>query len=50
MEKFSTERQFLKIFPKKGAVLKEYIKKQKLNIKRREDVIKLGAYCNELFR
>ncbi len=50
MEKFSNERQFLKIFPEKGSVLKEYIKKQKLNLKRRNDVIKLGAYCNELFR
>jgi hypothetical protein len=50
MEKFSTEKQFLKIFPDKATVLKQYIKKEKLNLKHREDVIRLGNYCNELFK
>jgi hypothetical protein len=50
MEKFTTERQLLKIFPEKETQLKEFIKKEKLNIKIREDLIKLGNYCNELIK
>jgi hypothetical protein len=50
MEKFISERQFLKIFPEKEAQLKEYIKKEKIDLKDREDLIKLGTYCNELLK
>ena len=48
MKKFSNERQFLKIFPEIESELKEYIKKEKINLKVYEDIIKLGTYCNEL--
>ncbi len=50
MEDFSTSRQFLKIFPDKESLLKNFIKKERINFKRREDIIKLGQYCNTLFR
>ncbi len=49
-KKFSTERQFLKIFPEYNPELKEYFKKENINIKSREDVIKLGNYCNEIIK
>jgi hypothetical protein len=49
-EKFGNEKQFLKIFPDKAAVLRGYIKKERLNLKHPEDVVKLGIYCNELYK
>jgi hypothetical protein len=50
MEKFTTEKQLLNIFPEQKTQLKEFIKKEKLNLKVREDVIKLGKYCNGLMK
>jgi hypothetical protein len=50
MERFITERQLLKIFPEKKTQLKEFIKKEKLDLKVQEDLIKLGNYCNELMK
>ena len=50
LEKFSTEKQFIKIFPEYEKELKEYFKKEKININKREDVIKLGNYCNEIMK
>jgi hypothetical protein len=50
MNKFTSERQFLKIFPGKENELKEYIKKSDINIDSREDLIKLGKYCNEIVK
>jgi hypothetical protein len=50
LEKFSTQKQFLKIFPEQESELKAYIKKENIKIKSREDVIKLGDYCNELLK
>ena len=50
LEKFSTERQFLNIFPAYEPELKKYIKKENINIKSREDVIRLGNYCNEIIK
>jgi hypothetical protein len=50
MEKFTTERQLLKIFPEKETELKEFIKKEKLDLKIREDLIRIGNYCNELYK
>jgi hypothetical protein len=49
-KKFSNERQLYKIFPEKETQLKEYIKKEKLDLKVRDDLIKLGIYCNELLK
>jgi hypothetical protein len=48
MNKFTTEKQFLKMFPGKEDKLKEFIKNSRLDIKVREDLIKLGNFCNEL--
>jgi hypothetical protein len=50
MEKFTSERQLLKIFPEKETQLKAFIKKEKLDLKVREDLIKLGNFCNELLK
>jgi hypothetical protein len=50
LEKFNTEKQFLKIFPEYTSEIKAYIKKESIKIKSREDVIKLGDYCNELLK
>jgi hypothetical protein len=48
LEKFSTERQFIKLFPEYSTQLKDFIRKEGIKIKNREDVIKLGVYCNEI--
>ena len=44
------ERQFLKIFPEKLKELEEYIKQNKLNIRKQEDLIMLIGKCNDLYR
>lgn len=48
-ENFSTEKQFLKIFPEYERQLKEFINREKIKIRLRDDIIKLGNYCNALF-
>jgi hypothetical protein len=48
MEKFNTEKQFLKLFPDYHSQLKGYIKQHKLKFKNREDIIKLGNYFNTI--
>jgi len=50
MKKFTSERQFLKIFPAKENELKDYFKKNDLDIEKREDLIKLGSFCNEILK
>ena len=50
LEKFSTEKQFLKLFPGYEPELKEFIKKENISIKSREDVIMLGNYCNKIIK
>jgi hypothetical protein len=50
MQKFSSERQFIKLFPTKVDDIKKYIDKAKINIKNQDDLIKLVTYCNELMR
>jgi hypothetical protein len=50
MEKFTTKKQFLKIFPDQAARLSEFMKRDKIDIKSREDLIKLGKYCNEIMK
>jgi hypothetical protein len=44
------ERQILKIFPEKLKELEEYIKQNKLNIRKQEDLIRLIGKCNDLYR
>jgi hypothetical protein len=50
MKKFTSERQFLKLFTAKETELKDYIKKNAIEIEKREDLIKLGNYCNEILK
>jgi len=50
MKKFTSERQFLKIFPAKETELKDYIKKNDLDLDKREDLVRLGNYCNEILK
>jgi hypothetical protein len=50
MYKFTTEKQFLKIFPENETRLKEFLKTNKIDIKSREDLIKLGEFCNSLVK
>ncbi len=46
--KFTGTNQFLKIFPEKADQLKKYIKAEKINFKNREDILKLGTFCNQI--
>jgi hypothetical protein len=50
LEKFSTQKQFLKIFPELEPELKKYVKKERINIKSREDLIMLGNFCNDMIK
>lgn len=50
MYKFTNERQFLKIFPEKESEIKLYIKKNDINIKKRDDLIQVVIYCNGLLK
>jgi hypothetical protein len=48
MNKFTNEKQFLKIFPNSEDKIKEFIKASKIDIKSPEGLAKLGSFCNEL--
>jgi hypothetical protein len=50
MNKFTSERQFLKLFPDYEANLKEFIKTNGIDFKSREDLLRLGNFCNELVK
>jgi hypothetical protein len=43
---FITERQLLKIFPDQAEEIKQFIRGSKLRIENREDLIKIGIFCN----
>jgi hypothetical protein len=45
---FTTEKQFLKLFPDKAGVLKEYIKTEKIKFDKPESLTKLMDYFNSL--
>lgn len=47
-EKFANEKQFLKIFPDQQEKLKTFIKQDKINFKKHEDLIRLVKYCNSI--
>lgn len=47
---FKTERQFLKLFPAKADVLKDYIKKNRFKFENREHVIEIVKYCSDLYK
>jgi hypothetical protein len=48
MNKFTNEKQFLKLFPGSEDKIKEFIKTSKIDIKSREGLMNLGNFCNEL--
>jgi hypothetical protein len=48
MEDFLNEKQFLKLFPEKENLLKDFIKQKHIKMSKREDVIKLLIYLNEI--
>lgn len=50
LEKFSSERQFIKLFPEYEKELKDFFHKENINIRNREDIIKLGNFCNEVMK
>lgn len=45
---FTSERQFLKLYPAKENELKLFIKKNKIKFEKIADIVKLTAYLNEL--
>lgn len=49
-EKFTNLNKFVKIFPGHEAKLKDFIKKENLSMKSREDLVKLVNYCSEIAR
>jgi hypothetical protein len=48
--RIGSERQFLKIFPEKSKEIELFIKQNKLNMRKMEDLTVLIAKCNELLR
>ncbi len=50
LEKISSKRQFLKLFPDEEAQLKDFIERENTNFKLREDLIRLGNYLNEIMK
>lgn len=50
MNAFETKRQFLKILPEKETELNQFISKNNIDFKKKENVIKLVNYCNELYK
>jgi hypothetical protein len=48
--RIGSERQFLKIFPEKSQEIELFIKQNKLNIRKMEDLTILISKCNELLR
>ena len=50
LEKFNSERQFIKLFPDYESELKAFIKKEGIKVRNREDVIRLGIFCNEIMK
>jgi hypothetical protein len=50
MSSCATEKQYLKIFPGKEELLKQYIKKYRLKFDKHDDLLKIWAYTNELIK
>jgi hypothetical protein len=48
MQKFISEKQFLKIFKSGEPQIREYLKNNKINFKKRDDLVKLVTFCNGL--
>jgi hypothetical protein len=50
MVSFVNEKQLLKIFPGKEDSIKQYIKKNRLKFDKREDLVKIWGFCNDLMK
>jgi hypothetical protein len=50
MNKFMSERQFIKLFPGKEDKIKEYLKSSKPDLKSPEGLRMVGNFCNDLFK
>jgi hypothetical protein len=50
MNKFQTEKQFLKLFPGSETKIREFIKTSGIDIKTPEGLSSLGKFCNELVK
>jgi hypothetical protein len=48
MRKFLTANQFLKIFKRNEPELKQFIKSNKINFSKRDDILRLMTFCNGL--
>ena len=48
MSSFVGEKQFLRNFPDKEEALKQFIKKNRLKFDRKDDLVRIVNYCNEL--
>jgi len=48
MISFAGEKQFLRNFPDKEEALKQFIKKNRLKFDRKDDLVRIVNYCNEL--
>jgi hypothetical protein len=46
--RIGTERQFLDIFPEKSKEIKQYLRQNKINLRKEKDVTSLINKCNEL--
>jgi hypothetical protein len=46
----TSQKQFLKIFPEKSKELEQFIKQNKLNVRKQDDLVILINKCNELLR
>lgn len=46
MERFINVNQLAKIFPDKEDDIKQFVKANRLDLKERDDIIRIGKYCN----
>ena len=50
MVSFANEKQLLKLFPGKEESIKQFIRKNKLKFEKRDDLLKIWGFCNEIMR
>jgi hypothetical protein len=50
MMSFTNEKQLLKLFPGKEESIKQYIRKNRLKFEKREDLLKICAFCSEIMK
>jgi len=50
LEKFSSERQFIKLFPEHEKQLRDFMSNENISIRKRQDLVKLGNYCNQIMK